>query len=653
MGVRLLKKKLIMILVLFASLPLLVFSIFSIYSNSKELLQNANELSLNNAKAVQSELKQLIDQNLDLLYVLAQNDTFRAASVKADAAKALLTASAKVHPEAILNYTDVTGQQRARSDNLALTNVSDRDYFKQVMQTGKPAVSDILVSKASGTKIVVLAVPVLDESNKITGVLTDNIDLSFLNNNVTKLSKNGYTAYIIDRSGKILAHPDKAYHDADVSQTDFVKLGLQGQDGTAILDDNGNKMMIAYTYYPQTGWLIGNSQSYEAVMAQNTKIITQSIILLVVSLAAAVAAGYYFSSKLAKPIVQLTALTQQAAQGDLTVNVTVQDKNEIGQLAASFNHMIHNLRQLIHQVGTNSDNVAASAEQLTASASQTSKATEQVAYITEEVAAGTEKQVTALKESSQSVHEISLGIQQIAANAQNVSSTAVHASEKTEQGNLAIQSAIQQMESMQQTVNGLAEVIKELGDRSQEIGQIIEAITGIAQQTNLLALNAAIEAARAGDQGKGFAVVAGEVRKLAEQSSTSAQSIAGLIAVIQGKTTKAVESMEVSIQEVSHGLYAVNTAGQAFTQIQDSIYQVTSQIQEVSASSQQMSANAVQVVQAFETIMQVSDMTASGTQNVSAATEEQLATMEEIASSANLLSSMADELQTVIGRFKV
>ncbi|MEK3914759.1 methyl-accepting chemotaxis protein [Paenibacillus sp. FSL H7-0331] len=647
------KKKLIIVLMLFASLPMLVFSSFSIYSNSQELQHNASEFSLDNAQSIKSEINVVIDQNFDLLKVLAQNEIFQSGAPKVETAKTLLNASVKVHPEAVLNYTDVTGQQKVRSDNLAMTNVADRDYFKQSLQTGKPVVSEVLIAKATGNKIIVLAVPVLNESKQVTGILTNNIELSFLSDYVTKLSQNGNIPFIIDRSGKILAHVDKNYIDKDISAIDFVQQGLKGNDGTSIFVENGQKMMVSYTYNELTGWLIGNAQSYDSVMSQNTKIISQSIVLLVIVLLVSCAAGFFLSNKIARPLIQLTAFTKQASSGDLTVQVTVKDNNEIGQLADSFNLMLQNLRHMIQQVGSNSESLAASAEQLTASASQTSQATEQVAKITEEVALGTEKQVQTLKDSSQSVQDISDGIQMIAANATNVSSLALDASQKTEQGNVAIHSAITQMESMQQTVNGLALVIKELGDRSQEIGQIVGAITSIAQQTNLLALNANIEAARAGEQGRGFAVVAGEVRKLAEQSSRSAQTIAELITVIQDKTANAVESMDIGITEVNQGLHAVHTAGDAFTQIQQSIRQVSTQIQEVSDSSQQMCANALQVVQSFETIMEVSDMTASGTQNVSAAAEEQLATMEEITASATVLSGMADELQDVIGKFKV
>ncbi|BCJ86548.1 hypothetical protein skT53_15330 [Effusibacillus dendaii] len=222
-----------------------------------------------------------------------------------------------------------------------------------------------------------------------------------------------------------------------------------------------------------------------------------------------------------------------------------------------------------------------------------------------------------------------------------------------EEGNQAIRTAISQMNSIQNTVSGLAKVITGLGERSQEIGQIVEAITSIASQTNLLALNAAIEAARAGEHGRGFAVVADEVRKLAEQSSISAQQISELIATIQEETNKAVESMERGTKEVSEGITAVNLAGESFEQIGHSITDVSSQMQEVSAASKQMSTNSQQVIKSIDTISEITESTAAGAQNVSAASEEQLATMEEITASANALAQMAEELQKIVMKFKV
>ena len=385
------------------------------------------------------------------------------------------------------------------------------------------------------------------------------------------------------------------------------------------------------------------------------KSIIKSVLTLgMVAILMGVIISIYMGRIISKPVISIAESAEKIASGDLTTkDIKVKNRDEIGNLANSFNQMSRSLREMIHQVGSNAEHLASSAEELTASAEQTSQATEHIAGSMQEVAVGVDKQVQGIEETSQTINEMSSGIQQVASNAQIVSSSAIDASEKASEGGQAIQSAIQQMNSINQTFNGLSEVVKGLGVRSKEIGQIIGVITDIAAQTNLLALNAAIEAARAGEHGRGFAVVADEVRKLAEQSAQSAQQISQLISTIQGETNKAVQSMDMATQEVISGIGVVTTAGKSFEQIEGSINEVTTQVQEISSSVQQMAAGSEQLVQSVKFIDQISKSTGVETQGVAAASEEQLASMEEIASSANALSTMAEELQMLIRKFKL
>jgi methyl-accepting chemotaxis protein len=408
---------------------------------------------------------------------------------------------------------------------------------------------------------------------------------------------------------------------------------------------------------------VAELEDYEkAILSSNSKATSAEVesvksfvlTLAIISVIAAIIIALYIGHIISSPVIAIAGAAQKIASGDLTVDeIKVKNKDEIGDLAKSFNQMVKNLRELIHQVASSAEQVAASAEELTASAEQTSKAAEQIAATMQEVAAGVDKQVQGVEETSQTVNEMSIGAQQIASNVQNVSSIAVETSEKATHGGKTIEIAIKQMNSINETVNGLAEAIKSLGERSKEIGQITNVITGIAEQTNLLALNAAIEAARAGEQGRGFAVVADEVRKLAEQSAQSTQQISQLISAIQEETNKAVQSMEAATKEVVEGIGVVNTAGESFHQIQNAVDEVTSHIQEISSAIQQMAAGTEQMVQSVQQIAKVAETSAAGTQEASSVTEEQLASMEEISSSAESLSHMAEELQMLIGKFKI
>ncbi|WP_282199710.1 methyl-accepting chemotaxis protein [Collibacillus ludicampi] len=377
-------------------------------------------------------------------------------------------------------------------------------------------------------------------------------------------------------------------------------------------------------------------------------------LLVVLAILMGIGIALMITRMISKPLVQMYGAVEKIAIGDLTADeLQVKNRDEIGDLARSFNQMAKNLRTLIHQVMSSAEQVAASAEELTASAEQTVQATEQIATIAQEISIGSQKQSQSVKETSHTINEMAASVQQIAASSQSVSTTAVQTSDAAKEGNQSIQKAVQQMNFIHTTVNEAAQSIKQLGEHAKHIDTIVEIISNISNQTNLLALNAAIEAARAGEQGRGFAVVADEVRKLAEESRQSAQKIAEYIATIQDEIHKVVQKMEAGTIEVNTGIEVVHEAGNSFEQIQRLIHEVADQFQEVSSSVQQMAASSEQVVRTIDDVTEIAASSAAGTQTVSASAEEQLATMEEITASATALAKMAEELQTLVGQFKV
>jgi len=356
---------------------------------------------------------------------------------------------------------------------------------------------------------------------------------------------------------------------------------------------------------------------------------------------------------LISPIKKLKFAVQKAEGGVLDFNVNYNSNDEIGVLTSSFSQMVAQLQNLIGQVKQSSEQLAAFSIKLSASVEQTSGASDHIASVTLDVASGSDEQVRTVTETSNVVNNMVQNVQTISRNSTNVKEAATQAKQLSVDGNNIIKNAVLQMNSIETSIGGLNNIIGGLGERSAEIGEIVEVITSIATQTNLLALNAAIEAARAGEQGKGFAVVSEEVRKLAEESSTSALRISDLIVRIQEETNKAVDFMQFTTNEVKTGINNVNGAGESFEKIQQSVKEVSLQINEVSSSVEQMVGGADQLSKTMEQIIEISLSTAEGTQNISAATEEQLASMQEIAASTITLSKMAEDLHEQTSVFKV
>lgn len=355
--------------------------------------------------------------------------------------------------------------------------------------------------------------------------------------------------------------------------------------------------------------------------------------------------------RMIRPVKELTRLSQQAAGGDLTVQLITRRQDEVGQLAANFSRMIGDIRNLILQVERSSVQVAEASDSLRGGARQTAAATQHIAQSIEQVASGTEQQTQSSAESAKSMEEMASGIQRIAEAAGEAAESSSKAYEEAEKGQDHLVLNQEKMETILQVVQEAASTIDRLSSMSVQVVQITTAISEISSQTNLLALNAAIEAARAGEHGRGFAVVSSEIRKLAEQSQVSAERIASILVTVQKETNHAVEAIHDGVVRVEEMEGVVRDASQAFTSIVSSVKEVMQQMMEVSASSQQLSAGVEEVSASIEELSTISERSAGLAQNVAASAEEQLASMEEMADSTENLNELAKELKARLGKF--
>jgi methyl-accepting chemotaxis protein len=321
----------------------------------------------------------------------------------------------------------------------------------------------------------------------------------------------------------------------------------------------------------------------------------------------------------------LVEASARMAGGDMTSTVKITGKDELGSIGNSFNAMQESIVNLISQVISNASRVAESAGVVY-------NTSEQMATGADEVAAQAGTVATASEEMAATSGDIAQSCQMAAEGAHQ-------ASEVAQAGATVVNRTVAVMSQIADRVQATAQAVESLGARSDQIGEIIGTIEDIADQTNLLALNAAIEAARAGDQGRGFAVVADEVRALAERTTRATREIGEMIKAIQSETRGAVASMEAGVVEAKKGTAEAGKSGEALQQILDQIDAVSMQVNQIATATEQQTATTAEISGNILQITEVVHQTAQGSQ--------------ESANAASKLSGLAEDLQQLVGNFKL
>ena len=378
-----------------------------------------------------------------------------------------------------------------------------------------------------------------------------------------------------------------------------------------------------------------------------------SIILSVITSILGLLIAFLLSNNITRSIASLGRSITKIADGDLTQQVVVNSKDELGTLAKVFNEMSHDLRSMVKEVVDTATSLGAASEELSAVAEEASATSEEVSATLNILAEGATNQARSVTDASEVINQMSSNSQQVADNAEAVSKSSGKAVQAALLGAQQAEQAILKIQQIHEVSAQTAEVIVILGDQSTQIVKIVEVITGIAEQTNLLALNAAIEAARAGEQGRGFSVVAEEVRKLAEQSSSSAKQIVTLVGNIQRETDRALQVMEKGKIEVNAGGEAVTIAGTSFKTNVSEIETVVEQIRQVTEAAKDLAGGTIQAVESIDSIGIITEQAAASTEEVSASAEEQTATMLSVSQSAEALAQLGEGLTRLVSKFEV
>jgi methyl-accepting chemotaxis protein-2 (aspartate sensor receptor) len=356
--------------------------------------------------------------------------------------------------------------------------------------------------------------------------------------------------------------------------------------------------LAVFGYYAPWNWVYASSAYKDEFVAETRQLMAVFAALGLCAVAVLALVWWWLVRRMiVRPLVQASRMADAIAEGDLTVRIAHERKDEIGHLLDDMNNTADGLEKVVRTVHARADGVAiASAE---------------IAQGNQDLASRTESAASALEETAAAMEQLGSTVAHNADHARSADQLTREAQRVVTEGGQAVREVVQTMQGIDAS--------------SQKIADIIGVIDGIAFQTNILALNAAVEAARAGEQGRGFAVVAGEVRSLAQRSAEAAKEIKQLITA--------------SVSEIHQGNARAARAGETMDQAITEIQKVTRLITDISHASAEQSNGVAQVGEAVS--------------NMDQTTQQNAAMVEEMAGAAESLRQQSDELVRAVSVFRL
>ena len=534
-------------------------------------------------------------------------------------------------------------------------DATSRNWYKLAKQNDGVQLSAVYINKFHSKKVVALSrsLKPLDGREAVLGM---DIPFDEIEKKVVSLKVGAHGgAFLLDAEGRFIAHPVQTMDDNVHAQGEEDAQRLLSKE-PIFFTNTWQGIENYYVVHPvgNTGWSLVIFVPKDEVLADVDNLKWAMLAGLLISLLLLGGLLYKIAESFAQPLEAMAEAAQEVAKGNLTVRPPDMERDdEIGQLHRALLTMVTNLRDLIQKTAQTSEQLAAASEELTASADQSAQGAQSAAEAIVKITGSTIEQNEVVDESFKTVDGITHAIGEITKGISDVSAATHRASTATTEGQQGLGIAVKGMDVLNQSAKDVSEAVTALYESSKRISEIVEMITQIAGQTNLLALNAAIEAARAGEQGRGFAVVAEEVRKLAEQSETAAQEITGLITENANRIEDTFKVMQEQKEHVGEGVKQVNQAGEQFDRIAGVVSELTEKVDAILKSTEGIKAGSARMVSSVESVQRVSNAVHSEAENVSAVSEEQAASMQEIAASSQTLAQLAQDLQRIVGGFKL
>lgn len=457
----------------------------------------------------------------------------------------------------------------------------------------------------------------------------------------------GSSAYIVAADNKIVYSQDPA----KLGGTYEFQLPENNESSTVTIQ--GTDHLSSAGIIDKTKWqLIGNIPV--AALVKDAKAISNlTWIMTFVAALIAGAIGFIVVLIVGRPLGQLRTLMNEGEKGNLTVRSTIRKKDEIGQVADSFNRMMEEITGLVRQTNLSAQEVLATAEALTESSHKTAGAAKEIAVATEEIANGASNLAAESEKGTDLTVQIGTQVQSVINSNNEMGQSAGEVEEASRKGSDYMGALMQKTGQTEEMTRSMVEKVDKLKDSTRSIRKILDVLGNMTKQTNILSLNATIEAARAGAAGKGFMVVADEIRKLADQSRQSIGVVGEIVETIQREIDETVAVLSEAYPIFQEQIESVREANQIFVTVQDNMSGFVSRLQSATDSVKQLEQAQSTLTLAMTNVSAVAQQSSATSEEVASLSNEQLNISDGLVQLSNRLEAVSGQLRESLSRFTV
>lgn len=529
-------------------------------------------------------------------------------------------------------------------------DVSQRDWYQSIMNTGECTVSSAYEDTLSGETIVTVAAPVV-QNGTIKAIVGMDVSISGLIDELSsvKIGESGYIT-LFDPTKTIAFHPDSSLVGKNISEVDYSENIAQA------INNNETQKSLSYVrdgqayqgsvYYLEAfgGVVLGilPQAEYNSYISETVLSITICFVACIIVLGVIVT---LFGFNITRSVRKLTHVAGKIAAGELNVNVDVTGSDEVAVLGYNISRIVARLKTYMEYIDEICDvlleigkgnldftlehdyagEFSRVKDELLRVQKLLSQTLHEVVVAADEVSTGAEQVSIGAQSQAQGATEQAASAEQLTATVAQISEQINSSTHHLESANEEMTAVVTEIRSGDQKMEHMLQAMNEITQSSLEIEKIIKSIEDIAFQTNILALNAAVEAARAGQAGKGFAVVADEVRNLAGKSAEASKTTATLI--------------EKALVAVQNGKTIADETAASFHRVFEGVNRVAEQTSHVVQNSEEQDKQVQQ--------------TAIGVDQISSVIQTNSATAEEAAAASEQLAGQARMMKKLVAQFRL